>query len=129
MARVTVEDCAKVVPSRFELVALAAQRTKMIASGAEITVDRDNDKNPVISLREIAGRTVDVNKLREIVIQNCQERVLVDQFGVEEVTSGDKVGLSADEIVEDLSSFEAEAHAASEDDLLYGEDNLEDLED
>lgn len=128
MARVTVEDCAKVVPSRFELVALAAQRTKMIASGAEITIERDNDKNPVVALREIAERSVDVNKLREIVIQNCQERVLVDQYGVEEVLSGDKVGLSADEIVEDFTAFEAEA-GGSEDDLLYGEDNLDHIED
>jgi DNA-directed RNA polymerase subunit omega len=128
MARVTVEDCAKVVPSRFELVALAAQRTKMIASGAEITVDRDNDKNPVVALREIANRSVDVNKLREIVIQNCQERVLVDEYGVEEVLSGDKVGLSADEIVDDFASFETEQNSSDED-LLYGEDNLDHIED
>ena len=128
MARVTVEDCAKVVPSRFELVALAAQRTKMIASGAEITVDRDNDKNPVVALREIAERTVDADKLRDIVIQNCQERVLVDAYGVEEVVSGDKVGLSADEIVDDLSSFESEMEASDED-ILYSDDNMDDLND
>jgi len=128
MARVTVEDCAKVVPSRFELVALAAQRTKMIASGAEITIDRDNDKNPVIALREIAERTVDTDKLRDIVIQNCQERVLMDAYGVEEVLSGDRVGLSPDEIVDDLSEFESEG-MTSEEDILYNDDNLDNLAD
>lgn len=128
MARVTVEDCAKVVPSRFELVALAAQRTKMIASGADITVERDNDKNPVVALREIAECTVDADKLRDIVIQNCQERVLVDAYGVEEVVSGDKVGLSADEIVDDLSEFESEG-MTSEEDIMYNDDNLDDLND
>ena len=63
MARVTVEDCVEKVPNRFELVMLAAQRSRDISAGAEITVDRDNDKNPVVALREIADETVDREKL------------------------------------------------------------------
>jgi DNA-directed RNA polymerase subunit omega len=68
MARVTVEDCIEVIPDRFELVAIAAQRAKQVASGAPLTVDRDNDKDAVIALREIADRTVDVEGLRQDAI-------------------------------------------------------------
>jgi len=84
MARVTVEDCAEVVRSRFELVALAAQRAKVISAGGEITVSRDNDKNAVIALREIADKAVDADALREQVIQARQTQVNVDEYGVEE---------------------------------------------
>lgn len=129
MARVTVEDCTKIVPSRFELVALAAQRAKMIASGSELTVERDNDKNPVVALREIADGNLDIERLRDLVIQNCQEKVLVDEYGVEEVVSGDSVGLSSDEIVEDISSYQSDSSINDADDLLYGGDNLEDIGD
>ena len=65
MARVTVEDCVLKVPNRFDLVMLAAQRSRDISEGAEITVDRDRDKNPVVSLREIAGETVELDELEE----------------------------------------------------------------
>jgi DNA-directed RNA polymerase omega subunit len=73
MARVTVEDCVEKVDNRFELVALAAQRAKAIASGAPITIERDNDKDSVIALREIAGETVLVDELREQVTKNFQK--------------------------------------------------------
>jgi DNA-directed RNA polymerase subunit omega len=63
MARVTVEDCVQRIPNRFELVLLAAQRARNIARGEEITVDRDNDKNPVVALREIADETITLEKL------------------------------------------------------------------
>jgi len=69
MARVTVEDCILNVPNRFELVGLAAQRAKQIASGDPITVDRDNDKDAVVSLREIADNTVELEKLREEIVE------------------------------------------------------------
>ena len=69
MARVTVEDCVDKVPNRFELVMLAAHRAREIATGAPLTVDRDNDKNPVVSLREIAEETQSADALRETQIE------------------------------------------------------------
>ena len=72
MARVTVEDCITKIPNRFELVMSAAQRTRDISAGAEITLDRDNDKNPVVSLREIAEETVSVDSLKESLIRGSQ---------------------------------------------------------
>ena len=72
MARVTVEDCVDKVPNRFSLVLLAAHRARAIASGAELTVDRDNDKNPVVALREIADDAVEPNGLRENLISTLQ---------------------------------------------------------
>lgn len=75
MARVTVEDCVELVPNRFELVVLAAQRAREISAGAELTVDRDRDKNPVVSLREIAENTVGLDDLREGVVLSNQRQV------------------------------------------------------
>lgn len=79
MARVTVEDCIVKVPNRFELVLLSAQRARAISSGAPITLDRDNDKNPVVALREIADNTVEIETLREHAINGLQRRVEVDE--------------------------------------------------
>ena len=79
MARVTVEDCVDKVPNRFELVMLAAHRAREIASGAPITVDRDNDKNPVVSLREIADETQAADDLRERLIESNQTQIEVDE--------------------------------------------------
>ncbi|MDF2140523.1 DNA-directed RNA polymerase subunit omega [Paenirhodobacter sp. CAU 1674] len=79
MARVTVEDCVDKVPNRFELVMLAAHRAREIAAGAPITVDRDNDKNPVVSLREIAEETQSADDLRERLIENNQTQIEVDE--------------------------------------------------
>ena len=73
MARVTVEDCVDKVPNRFDLILLAAQRSRMIREGSPITVDRDNDKDPVVSLREIAERSVDLKVVTEALISNLQE--------------------------------------------------------
>mgnify|MGYP000627986077 CR=1 FL=1 len=73
MARVTVEDCVDKVPNRFELVMLASHRAREIAAGDAITVDRDNDKNPVVSLREIAEESVDLKVVKEAMISNLQE--------------------------------------------------------
>lgn len=78
MARVTVEDCVLKVPNRFELVMLAAQRARKIGSGAPLTVERDNDKNPVIALREIAEDTVQVEDLKEELIRNHQRIIEMD---------------------------------------------------
>jgi DNA-directed RNA polymerase subunit omega len=79
MARVTVEDCVDKVPNRFELVLLAAHRARSIASGSHITVDPDNDKNPVIALREIADKTIPPDDLREGLIHSIQKNVEVDE--------------------------------------------------
>jgi len=79
MARVTVEDCVDKVPNRFELVMLAAHRAREISAGAAITVDRDNDKNPVVSLREIADETQTADELRERLIESNQHQIEVDE--------------------------------------------------
>ncbi|WP_368345444.1 DNA-directed RNA polymerase subunit omega [Pelagovum sp. HNIBRBA483] len=79
MARVTVEDCVDKVPNRFELVMLAAHRAREIASGSPVTVDRDNDKNPVVSLREIADETQQAGDLRERMIESYQSQIEVDE--------------------------------------------------
>ncbi|MAN67456.1 DNA-directed RNA polymerase subunit omega [uncultured Hyphomonas sp.] len=73
MARVTVEDCVEKVPNRFELVLLAAHRSRMIREGSPITVDRDNDKDPVVSLREIADESIDLKVVKEALISNLQD--------------------------------------------------------
>ncbi len=79
MARVTVEDCIVQIPNRFDLVMAAAQRARDVSAGAQITVDRDNDKNPVVALREIADRTVDAEVLKESLIKGLQKHVEVDE--------------------------------------------------
>jgi DNA-directed RNA polymerase subunit omega len=79
MARVTVEDCIDKVENRFELVLLSAHRARMVSSGSQITVDRDNDKNPVVALREIAETTVSPGDLKEDLIHSLQKYVEVDE--------------------------------------------------
>jgi len=96
MARVTVEDCVVQVPNRFDLVLLAGQRAREIATGAQLTVDRDNDENPVVALREIAETTVDLEILADSLVRGHQ-----------------KV-LEADEPEEDDLSFEASNDIAEE---------------
>lgn len=85
MARVTVEDCVDKVPNRFDLVLLSAHRARMIAAGSQLTLPRDNDKNPVIALREIAEPTVSPGDLREDLIHSLQKHVEVDEPEVETV--------------------------------------------
>ena len=79
MARVTVEDCIDKVENRFELVLLAGHRARLISQGAPITIDRDNDKNPVVALREIADETQPVDDLRERMIESTQTQIEVDE--------------------------------------------------
>ena len=73
MARVTVEDCVDKIPNRFDLVLLAAQRARQVSGGAELTIERDRDKNPVVALREIAEQTVKPKDLEEAVINGMQK--------------------------------------------------------
>jgi DNA-directed RNA polymerase subunit omega len=99
MARVTVEDCVEKLPDRFELVMLASQRARKIGTGSPLTVDRDNDKNPVVSLREIAEETVEPEELKEELIRSHQRVILSDEedrnlIEIEDGTSEDD-GLDA----------------------------------
>lgn len=79
MARVTVEDCVLKIPNRFDLVMLAAQRARNIASGAPLTVEKDNDKSPVVALREIAEETIDLEDLGENLVKGLQKHVENDE--------------------------------------------------
>jgi DNA-directed RNA polymerase subunit omega len=87
MARVTVEDCVKKIPNRFDLVIAAAQRSREISNGIEIEVDRDNDKNPVVSLREIASEVVDAESLQERFIRSMQKNLNKEENNFEEEES------------------------------------------
>ena len=87
MARVTVEDCIKKIPNRFDLILAASQRSREISNGIPIEVERDNDKNPVVSLREIAGDAVDTNTLQERFIRSMQKNIIKDEVVSDEETS------------------------------------------
>lgn len=104
MARVTVEDCVDKVPNRFELVMLASHRAREIASGAALTIDRDNDKNPVVSLREIAEETQSAEELRERMIEGHQTQIEVDE--PEEDAMALLMGAEADKPADDDMSEE-----------------------
>jgi len=119
MARVTVEDCIDKLPNRFELVLLAAHRARLVSQGAPITVERDNDKNPVVALREIADETIVPEDLREEFIHAMQKHVEVDEPEETEVPliqqSGDMV------MVNDASDEDQpEMEQMTEEDLLRG---------
>ena len=108
MARVTVEDCIEKVSNRFELVMLAAQRARSLSSGAELTIERDNDKNPVIALREIADETVELNELEENLIKALQTHVEPDEPDEEEMdmlTAGDE---SSETFAQNIAATKAE---------------------
>ena len=87
MARVTVEDCVDKIPNRFDLVLLAAQRARQVSGGAELTIDRDRDKNPVVALREIAETTVKPRELEEALISGLQRVQMDDDDVADEVGS------------------------------------------
>ena len=83
MARVTVEDCIKKIPNRFDLVVAAAQRSREISNGVAIEIERDNDKNPVVSLREIASEAVDAESLQERFIRSMQKNLIKEEINLE----------------------------------------------
>ena len=119
MARVTVEDCVQVVPNRFDLVIVAAQRAREISAGAPLTIERDNDKNPVIALREIADRTVDASQLREDVIHGLQKHVETDEpeeDDMAQLMSSDQWVAAAQSVAEKGKAV-AEAEAAAEEEI------------
>jgi DNA-directed RNA polymerase subunit omega len=119
MARVTVEDCIDKVDNRFDLVLLASHRARMISSGSAITVDRDNDKNPVVALREIAETTVSPGDLKEDLIHTLQKFVEVDEPEPEVPL----IGAAAGEKV-DSDDTEVTTERMTEDELLKGLEGL-----
>jgi DNA-directed RNA polymerase subunit omega len=106
MARVTVEDCIDKVENRFDLVLLASHRARMISSGSSITVNRDNDKNPVVALREVAEETVSPDDLKEDLIHSLQKYTEVDEPEPEAVPMIPGAGNSDDNAVMDRMSEE-----------------------
>ena len=123
MARVTVEDCIDKVDNRFELVLLASHRARLISQGAAITIDRDNDKNPVVALREIADESLSPDDLKEDLIHSLQKHVEVDEPEAEAVDLIDKpaaadAGTQAEE--DEPVAFDR----MSEEDLLAGIEGL-----
>jgi len=117
MARVTVEDCIDKVENRFDLVLLASHRARMISSGSQITVDRDNDKNPVVALREIAETTVSPGDLKEDLIHSLQKYVEVDEPEPEVPLIGASGGVDSDDT-------EVTADRMTEEELLKGLEGL-----
>jgi DNA-directed RNA polymerase subunit omega len=119
MARVTVEDCIDKVDNRFDLVLLAAHRARMISSGSQLTVDRDNDKNPVVALREIAEETVSPGDLKEDLIHSLQKYVEVDEPESEAVPL---IGASGEGV--DADDTEVVLDRMTEEELLKGLEGL-----
>ncbi|MCA1297238.1 DNA-directed RNA polymerase subunit omega [Stappia indica] len=124
MARVTVEDCIDKVENRFELVLLASHRARMISSGSPLTVDRDNDKNPVVALREVAEETVSPEDLKEDLIHSLQKYVEVDEPETEAVPLVPNAGARGGTEVNSVDDSAVEFDRMSEEDLLRGLEGL-----
>ena len=120
MARVTVEDCIDKVENRFELVLVASHRARMISSGQQITIDRDNDKNPVVALREIADETLAPEDLKEDLIHSLQKHVEVDEPEAEVVPA--LTPAAAD--LGDNADGDIQFDRMTEEDLLRGLEGL-----
>jgi DNA-directed RNA polymerase subunit omega len=126
MARVTVEDCVLQVPNRFELVMLSAHRARALASGAELKVERDRDKNPVVALREVAEQKLDLSSLEESLVKSLQKRIEPEQPEeevVELMTGEQQNWLGAMD-----EATEAEDEAEGEEDLETDEQAIENAE-
>jgi DNA-directed RNA polymerase subunit omega len=132
MARVTVEDCVVKVPNRFELVLLAAQRAREISSGAPLSIDRDDDKNPVVALREIAEETVALDHLKSSVVRGMQKHVEIDEpeeaheLELDAALFG--VGAPAGVLMDEELDTEADADAEDGEDPGDAEEENEDEE-
>jgi DNA-directed RNA polymerase subunit omega len=130
MARVTVEDCVVKVPNRFELVLVAAQRAREITSGAPLSVDRDNDKNPVVALREIADDTIELDHLQDSLIRGMQKHVEMDEPEEAPELEQTLFGIAdpAGPIISENETDEEAVEEELEEDLLDVEDEAADLE-
>ncbi len=124
MARVTVEDCIDKVDNRFELVLLAGHRARQISQGAQITVPRDNDKNPVIALREIADETLSPDDLKEDLIHSLQKHVEVDEPEAEGEAIADQTGTATAAADTDDADDNIAFDRMTEEDLLAGIEGL-----
>jgi DNA-directed RNA polymerase subunit omega len=130
MARVTVEDCIVHVPNRFELVIMAAQRAKRISSGAPLTVDRDNDKDGVVALREIADQTIDLGDLHHDVVQAFRKRQTFDSFNDDRIDDASlpSVHLHSEvdeEFADEQNTVSREEAIDDDSGLSFGEDDVE----
>lgn len=117
MARVTVEDCIREVPNRFDLVLLAAQRAREVSAGSPLTIERDNDKNPVIALREIADKTISLDNLEQDLIQSLQKQ-----------TQGEEVEEEFIELLSEEQPHAGEAHQQAEIEELALDEEISDDE-
>ena len=118
MARVTVEDCVKKIPNRFDLVIAAAQRSREISNGIAIEIDRDNDKNPVVALREIASEAIDAESLQERFIRSMQKNLNIDDNNLEDETSLEE------EFAAYLNETKPESH--TNEDFVFNKNRQED---
>lgn len=124
MARVTVEDCILNVPNRFELVLLSAQRAKQISSGNPLTVDRDNDKDAVVSLREIADKTISLGDLQETLIQSFFKRPISDIADKKLLTKGEEIPVEIEEAFKDAAAHIAPPAPVAEESEAEGADGM-----
>ena len=128
MARVTVEDCVDKVPNRFELVLLASHRSRMISAGSSLTVDRDNDKNPVVALREIADESISPADMKEDLIHSMQSQVEVDEpepVAAPRLTSNQHAAPERVILGQDTpETDQPQVETISEDELLRGMERL-----
>lgn len=122
MARVTVEDCILKVTNRFDLVIYSAQRARSIAAGAALTLDRDNDKNPVVALREIADGTIEPSDLEESVVKSLQKMTEIDEPEAADEMEMITAESLAQTVAEDLGQVIEDEVADGEDDAELGEE-------
>lgn len=122
MARVTVEDCVVKVPNRFELVMLAAQRARNLGAGAPLTLDRDDDKHPVIALREIADGTIELQELESGLIRGLQKVVEADEPESDEL---DAIGMQQEIVVPGVDEAVLAEELAEDSLSIEGEDAIE----
>jgi len=136
MARVTVEDCIEIIPNRFELVLFAAKRAREISAGSQLTIARNNDKNPVVALREIAEQSVSLIALRDGVIKSMQRNVFSDEGEPEledelqEAMQADQSWIlptiESDDDLEELEEIDESDESDEDDDSDETEDNVSD---
>lgn len=129
MARVTVEDCILKVSNRFELVLMASQRARVISAGGTLTLERDNDKNPVVALREIAEETLELTELQDGLVRSYQKTVLQDDNDNDTLEMIEAEESSYESMIEGLRSEIAANEDDDSDDMLGDdEDGIDDLE-
>lgn len=130
MARVTVEDCITKIPSRFDLVLLTSHRAKQITSGNPLTIDRDNDKDSVVALREIAEETINIEEVLEDLTQSFFKRPISDITDQKLLTKGEEIPADVEEAFKDAASQIDTSHmdvatGNEEEAMSFGDDDIE----